>query len=75
MLRRGLRQGHANAQLHRFTDGRIGRQEWKHPRPMLFGTWALERFDLDDPSLTWLARADYAARVAGSAWADVRRAR
>jgi GT2 family glycosyltransferase len=75
VVRRGLRQGHAGAQLHAFTGGRMGRDDWKHPRPMLFGPYALERFGLDDPSLTWLARADYAARVAGSAWAALRRAR
>ena len=76
VVRRGLRQGHAGAQLHELTGGRMGRQEWRHPRPMLFGPWALERFGLaDDPDLRWLARADYAARVAGSAWAAARRPR
>ena len=76
VLKRGLRQGHAGHQLHALTGGRMGRQEWRHPRPMLFGPYALERFGLEDgPDLRWVARADYAARVAGSAWAAARRPR
>ena len=40
---------------------------------MLFGDWALRRFGIDDPDLLWVARLDYASRVAGSLWATLRR--
>jgi glycosyltransferase involved in cell wall biosynthesis len=76
VLARAARHGHGSTQLHHRYPGRIGRQDWKHPRPMLAGDWALRRFGLDEQrDLKWLARADYAGRVAGSAWAELRRAR
>jgi GT2 family glycosyltransferase len=69
IVARGFRHGYGSAQLGT-------RRDWRHPRPLLFGDWALRRFGLEDrDDLKWLARADYAGRVAGSLWADVRRAR
>jgi GT2 family glycosyltransferase len=75
VVARALRHGYGSTQLHHRHAGRIGRQDWKHPRPMLAGDWALRRFGIEDDELKWLARADYAGRVAGSAWAELRRAR
>ena len=75
VVARGARHGFGSTQLLHRTGGRIGRRDWRHPRPLLAGDWALRRFGLDDPALRWVARADYAGRVAGSAWAELRRAR
>jgi GT2 family glycosyltransferase len=76
LLARAFRHGYGSTQLHHRHDGRIGRQDWKHPRPAVAGDWALERFGLTGhPELRALARVDYAGRVAGSAWAELRRAR
>jgi GT2 family glycosyltransferase len=65
---RGFRHGHGTTQLGT-------RKDWRHPKPMLFGDWALRRFDIEDERWKWWARADYAGRVAGSLWAELRRAR
>lgn len=76
VLRRGFRHGFGSTQLHHRHDGRIGRRDWRHPKPIIAGDWALRRFALDDhPELRTIARVDYAGRVAGSAWAELRRAR
>jgi glycosyltransferase involved in cell wall biosynthesis len=76
VLRRGFRHGFGATQLHHRHQGRIGRQDWKHPRPLVAGDWVLERFGLaDHPELKGIAKADYAGRVIGSAWAELRRAR
>jgi glycosyltransferase involved in cell wall biosynthesis len=75
LLARAARHGYGSTQLLHRHEGRIGRQDWKHPRPVVAGDWALRRFGIDDPALRWTARADYAGRVAGSAWAELRRAR
>ena len=75
VLARGFRHGYGATQLEHRTGGRIGRRDWRHPRPAVAGAWALERFGIEDASLRRVARADYAARVAGSAWAELRRAR
>ena len=76
MLARAARHGYGSTQLHRRHAGRTGRRDWRHPKPAVAGDWALRRFGLEDePSLRWVARADYAGRVAGSAWAELRRAR
>jgi GT2 family glycosyltransferase len=69
VFERGFRHGHGSVQLG-------SRRDWRHPKPMLAGDWALRRFGLEDePDLRWIARADYAGRVAGSLWAELRRAR
>jgi GT2 family glycosyltransferase len=76
VLARAVRHGFGSTQLHHRHDGRIGRRDWRHPRPILAGDWALRRFGIEDHAeLRWLARADYAGRVIGSAWAELRRAR
>jgi GT2 family glycosyltransferase len=67
ILRRGFRHGYGSTQLGT-------RKDWQHPRPALAGDFALSRFGIDDEELRWLARIDYAGRVAGSAWAELRRA-
>jgi glycosyltransferase involved in cell wall biosynthesis len=65
---RGFRHGHGSVQLGT-------RRDWRHPRPMVAGDWALQRFGIEDERWKWWARADYAGRVAGSLWAELRRAR
>ena len=69
VFERGFRHGHGSVQLG-------GRRDWRHPKALLAGDWALRRFGIEDePDLRWVARADYAGRVAGSLWAELRRAR
>ena len=75
VLRRAFWQGWASTQHARRLGPHAGRREWRHPRPAVAGDWALRRFGITDPSLRAIARADYAARVAGSAWAELRRVR
>ena len=66
---RGFRHGYGSTQLGT-------RADWRHPRPLVAGDWALRRFGLEDrPDLRVPARVDYAGRVAGSLWAALRRAR
>jgi glycosyltransferase involved in cell wall biosynthesis len=75
VLARGVRHGYAGVQ-HRRRLGE-GRVEWRHPLPLVRGDWALRRFQRDvhaapDPgarALLRYARLEYAARIAGSAWA------
>ena len=68
VMARGFRHGFGSTQLGT-------RRDWRHPKPMLAGDWALRRFGIEDPQYRWIARADYAGRVAGSLWAELRRAR
>ena len=75
LVRRAFRHGHANAQLRRRHGPKAGRAYWRHPRPLVAGDWALRRFGIEDRSLLGVARLDYAGRMAGSLWADLRRAR
>ena len=75
LLRRGFRQGHGNVQLRRRLGPDAGRAYWRHPKPLVAGEWALERFGIKDRDLLRVARLDYAGRMAGSLWADLRRAR
>jgi len=77
VLERAFWQGWSSTQHARRLGPHAGRREWRHPRPILAGDWAVRRFGIEDPDarLLWLARADYAARVAGSAWAELRRVR
>ena len=74
VLQRGFRHGYASTELYHRLDG-FGRRDWRHPRPLVAGDWALRGLGLEDRSLLWPARADYAGRVAGSAWAELRRRR
>ncbi|MGI8802701.1 MAG: glycosyltransferase family 2 protein [Solirubrobacteraceae bacterium] len=78
VLRRAFRHGFSSTQHHRRLAMAVGWRYWLHPRPVLVGDWALRRFGegaLAEPDLMPLARAEYAARVAGSAWAELRRMR
>jgi GT2 family glycosyltransferase len=72
---RAFRQGYANQQLRARFGPDAGRAYWRHPRPLVAGDWALRRFGIDDDRLLAVARLDYGARMAGSAWAALRRAR
>jgi GT2 family glycosyltransferase len=74
VVQRGFRHGYASTQLYHRLDG-FGRRDWRHPRPLVAGDWALRGLGIEDRSLLWPARADYAGRVAGSAWAELRRRR
>jgi hypothetical protein len=82
VLRRAVAHGWSSNQHHHRLEG-AGWRHWRHPRPALAGDWALRRFgapaaalsEEDRRALLRLARAEYAARVAGSAWAELRRAR
>jgi hypothetical protein len=78
ILRRAFRHGFSSTQHHRRLPMEVGWSYWRHPRPAIAGDWALRRFGagaLAHPELLGIARAEYAARVAGSAWAELRRAR
>ena len=75
LLARGFRHGYANQQLRARFGAEAGRAYWRHPRPLVAGDWALRRFGIDDETLLTVARLDYGARMAGSAWAGLRRAR
>jgi len=78
VLRRAFAHGYSsNQHAHRWP-GVWGRRYWRHPRPMLAGDWALRRFGepaADNADLLRVARAEYAGRVIGSLWAELRGAR
>ena len=80
LARRGVAHGWSNLQLARRHPGRAGSAYWRHPAPLVRGDWALRRF-VEEPSklpsgerrrLLAIARVEYGARVAGSAWAALR---
>ena|SRR6202035_1293712 len=81
LLARSLRHGYSVNQVY-YRLG-AGYRAWRRPGPAVFGDQALrdsghapERFDSREwRKMARLARAAYAARVAGSVWAEVRRAR
>ncbi len=78
ILRRAFRHGFSSTQHHRRLPMEVGWRYWRHPRPAVAGDWALRRFGADPAAhrdLLAIARAEYAARVAGSAWAELRRVR
>ncbi len=78
ILRRAFRHGFSSAQHHHRLPMAVGWRYWRHPRPALAGDWALRRFGADalaQRDLLGIARAEYAARIAGSVWAELRRAR
>lgn len=81
LLERCFRHGYSvNQAFYRLG---AGYRAWRDPRPALIGDRALRQighspggFDpIEWRSMSRLARADYAARVAGSIWAEVVRAR
>jgi GT2 family glycosyltransferase len=80
-LRRFFRHGYsANQAFHRFG---VGHRAWRDPLPALAGDAALRRYghkpDGFEPAewrrMSRLARAGYAARVAGSVWSELLRER
>jgi GT2 family glycosyltransferase len=76
ILRRAFRHGFSSAQHHHRLPMAVGWRYWRHPRPVLAGDWALRRFGAEavaEHDLLALARAEYAARVLGSAWSELRR--
>jgi GT2 family glycosyltransferase len=75
LLARAFRHGYGNVQMRRRFGPEAGRAYWRHPKPLVGGDWAIRRFEIDDRSLLPVARLDYGARMAGSAWAALRRAR
>jgi GT2 family glycosyltransferase len=75
LMRRAFIDGWSTLQHHRRLRGETGWEYWRHPRPMVAGDWALRRFGnaaATERDLLPLARADYAARWAGSLWGVVR---
>jgi GT2 family glycosyltransferase len=80
-LNRAFRHGYSATQaLYRLG---VGHHAWRHPRPLVSGDRALRFYDRapetldprDRRRLAAIAQASYAARVAGSLWFEVRRAR
>jgi GT2 family glycosyltransferase len=79
VLRRSFEQAYALHDLHRRHGLGAGRY-WRNPGPLVRGDWALRRFGIDPARLPpderravlRIARAEYAARIAGSIWAPVR---
>lgn len=83
VLARAFGQGYASVQHERRLRGLAGRRHWRHPAPLVRGHWALTGLGVEPETLDAdarrgmlaIARADYAARIAGSVWAELRRAR
>ena len=78
ILRRAVIHGYSSNQHAYRWPGVVGWRHWRHPRPALAGDWALRRFGpaaITERDLIWPARAEYAGRVIGSAWAELRRVR
>lgn len=79
VLRRSFEQAYALHALNRRHGLEAGRY-WRNPGPVVRGDWALRRFGIDPAQLPTgerravlrVARAEYAARIAGSVWAPVR---
>jgi GT2 family glycosyltransferase len=80
VLRRSFEQAFALHDLHRKHGLQAGRY-WRNPGPLVRGDWALRRFGVDPHALPAgerravlrVARGEYAARMAGSLWAPLRR--
>ena len=80
VLRRSFEQAYALNDLHRKHGLHAGRY-WRNPGAMIRGDWALRRFGIDPAQLPAgerravlrVARREYAARIAGSLWAPLRR--
>ena len=80
VLARGFRQGHESTRLHRRLDGEVGRHYWRRPGGIVRGGAALRALGVEPAGLparerrtmVRIARAEYAARFAGSALAQVR---
>ncbi|HEY5198164.1 MAG TPA: glycosyltransferase [Solirubrobacteraceae bacterium] len=78
ILTRAYRHGWSSNQHHHRLPIAVGWRYWRHPLPAVRGDWALRSRGGDphtDGDLVGLARVEYAARVLGSACAELRRAR
>jgi GT2 family glycosyltransferase len=79
VLRRAFEQAYSLEDLRRRHDFETG-EEWRHPLPLIRGSYAVDRFGgggggfgaAADRRLLMLARLEYAGRMAGSAWALAR---
>ena len=80
-LRRAFNHGYSSSQALRRIG--VGHEAWRDPVPLVRGDGALTQLGLDrgmfDPDegrrMRRLARVAYGARIAGSVWATVLRAR
>jgi GT2 family glycosyltransferase len=80
VLRRSFEQAYALHDLHRKHGLHAGRY-WANPGAAIRGDWALRRFGIDPAevpdeerrAVLRVARSEYAARIAGSLWAPLRR--
>jgi GT2 family glycosyltransferase len=79
VLRRAVAHGYSEEQVAR-VHGRKGGGQWRRPGPLVRGGWALHRLGIEPSEielsqrrrLLWLARLEYAGRMLGSAWAQLR---
>jgi len=76
VARRGFEHGASARRLARAYPGRAGRRYWSSPGGLLRRGAALRALSVepvDDRGVELAARVDYAARMAGSLWAEVAR--
>jgi hypothetical protein len=74
VLRRGFEQGASSRRLARRHPGRAGRRYWNHPGGLVRRGAALRAAGVEpqgDRGVEAVARLDYAARMAGSLWAEI----
>ena len=76
LIKRGFEQGASARRLARVHGGRVGRRYWTSPGGLVRRGAALRALSVDpvdDTGVELVARVDYAARMAGSLWAEVAR--
>jgi glycosyltransferase involved in cell wall biosynthesis len=76
VARRGFEHGASASRLARVYPGRAGRRYWTSPGGLIRRGAALRALaveQVDDRGVELAARVDYAARIAGSLWAEVAR--
>jgi glycosyltransferase involved in cell wall biosynthesis len=76
VVRCGFEQGASSRRLARSHSGRVGRRYWTSPGGLFRRGAALRALSVDpveDTGVELMARAAYAARMAGSLWAEVAR--
>lgn len=76
VARRGFEHGASGSRLARAYPGRAGRRYWTSPGGLFRRGAALRALSVepvDDRGVELAARVDYAARIAGSLWAEVAR--
>lgn len=80
VLRRAFLHGFSSTQLRRRLAGGAGRRYWPHPGALIRGDSAIGHTGADPATLApaerrallAIAKLEYAARMAGSAWAELR---